>query len=153
MNNDELLQLKNQLCFTIYAVSREITRMYRPSLEEMGVTYPQYLVLLVLWEFGECTVKELGEQLYLDSGTLTPLLKRMQESNLVTRDRSKEDERVVVIRLTEKGHSLKEQSCKMPEALLKNSGLGPDEFRELLHSSQLLLERIHHTNEDVTSNK
>jgi len=153
MNNDELLQLKNQLCFTIYAVSREITRMYRPYLEEMGVTYPQYLVLLVLWEFGECTVKELGEKLYLDSGTLTPLLKRMQEANLVTRDRSKKDERVVVIRLTEKGHSLKEQSCKLPEALLKNSALGPEEFRELLHSSQLLLERIHHTNEGATSNE
>ncbi|MBW5469067.1 MarR family transcriptional regulator [Brevibacillus formosus] len=153
MNNDEFLQLKNQLCFTVYALSREITRMYRPYLEEMGVTYPQYLVLLVLWEYGERTVKELGEQLYLDSGTLTPLLKRMQESKLVTRDRSKEDERVVVIRLTEKGHSLKEQSCKLPEALLNNSRLDPKEFSELLQSSQHLLTHIHHSNEAVNSKR
>ncbi|MGK5509986.1 MarR family winged helix-turn-helix transcriptional regulator [Brevibacillus formosus] len=153
MNNNEFLQLKNQLCFTLYALSREITRMYRPYLEEMGVTYPQYLVLLALWEHGECTVKELGEQLYLDSGTLTPLLKRMQESRLVTRDRSKEDERVVVIRLTEKGHSLKEQSCKLPEVLLNNSRLDPKEFRELLDSSQHLLTRIHHSNEAVNSKR
>jgi len=148
MNTEESVKLENQLCFTIYAASREISRMYRPYLEQMGITYPQYLVLLVLWEKGACTVKELGEYLFLDSGTLTPLLKRMEEASLVTRQRSKEDERVVVIGLTEKGHSLKEQACKLPETLLQNSGLKTEEFLDFLHRAKQLLGQIHHINED-----
>jgi DNA-binding MarR family transcriptional regulator len=103
MKNDELLKLDNQLCFSIYACSREITSMYRPFLDELGITYPQYLVLLVLWEQHECTVKELGEHLYLDSGTLTPMLKRMEAADLIKRQRSHTDERKVFVHLTKKG--------------------------------------------------
>ncbi|KZE51954.1 MarR family transcriptional regulator [Brevibacillus parabrevis] len=147
MTTDEMLMLNNQLCFTIYACSREITRMYRPYLDEMGITYPQYLVLLVLWETEESTVKELGERLFLDSGTLTPLLKRMQEAELVTRTRSSQDERVVVIRLTEKGAKMKEAACKVPQALFDSSGLSADDFMRLLKESQNLLDRIHRLNE------
>ncbi|MGN7471254.1 MarR family winged helix-turn-helix transcriptional regulator [Brevibacillus sp. SAFN-007a] len=147
MTMDELLKLENQLCFTIYACSREITRMYRPYLEEMGITYPQYLVMLVLWEREACTVKELGERLFLDSGTLTPLLKRMQEAELVTRTRSSRDERVVVIRLTEKGAKLKATACQIPQTLFANSGLPFHDFTRLLQESQALLDRIHRLNE------
>ncbi|WP_134686505.1 MarR family winged helix-turn-helix transcriptional regulator [Brevibacillus migulae] len=148
MNTDESVKLENQLCFTFYAASREISRMYRPYLETMGITYPQYLVLLVLWEKAACTVKELGEHLFLDSGTLTPLLKRMEEAGLVTRQRSKEDERVVVIGLTEKGHSLREQACKLPETLLRGSGLGTEEYLDFLRRAKQLLGHIHQLNEN-----
>lgn len=147
MNIDDMLKLENQLCFTIYACSREITRMYRPYLEEMGITYPQYLVMLVLWEREECTVKELGEHLFLDSGTLTPLLKRMQDAELVTRIRSSKDERVVVVRLTEKGKALKDQACMVPQTLFTNSGLPLEDFTKLLQESKELLGRIHQQNE------
>lgn len=102
-----MLQLNEHLCFSLYACSRAISRLYRPLLEEMGITYPQYLVLLSLWESDGRTVKELGEQLDLDSGTLTPLLKRMETNELIRRVRSTEDERVVLVLLTEKGLALK----------------------------------------------
>src|SRR5579875_3340210 len=107
MDINQLLKLENQLCFTVYACSREIIRMYRPMLDKLGITYPQYLVLLVLWEMDELTVSQLGERLYLDSGTLTPLLKRMESMGLITRRRSETDERKVYIYLTEQGQDLK----------------------------------------------
>jgi DNA-binding MarR family transcriptional regulator len=103
----EILKLDNQLCFALYAATRAITKSYRQRLEPMGLTYPQYLVLLVLWEKDSVTVSEIGERLRLDSGTLTPLLKRLEVSGLIRRKRQTRDEREVAISLTAKGHGLK----------------------------------------------
>lgn len=121
----ESLKLENQLCFPIYALSRQITAIYRPYLEAIELTYPQYLVMLVLWQKETVTVKELGKLLWLDSGTLTPLLKRMEENRLLSRSRSETDERVVNILISEKGKSLKEQALAIPDAL--KSALTMDE--------------------------
>lgn len=148
MEKENLLRLDNQLCFSIYACSREICRLYRPLLEEIGLTYPQYLVMLVLWEHGECTVKELGERLYLDSGTLTPMLKRMEAAGLIERQRSRQDERVVMISLTKQGQELKERAYCVPEALLAKSGVSPEQFMQMLNQFQQLLFRIHQINEE-----
>jgi DNA-binding MarR family transcriptional regulator len=137
-----MLRLDSQLCFSIYACSREIIGLYRPLLDDLGITYPQYLVLLVLWEQKECTVKELGNRLYLDSGTLTPMLKRMENNGLVKRFRSQQDERVVLISLTEKGESLKERAYCIPEELLAKSGLTPAEMQEMLVRLQSLRKQM-----------
>ena len=112
------LQLEAQMCFPIYALSRQITAHYRPLLEELAITYPQYLVMLVLWEKKTQTVKELCEQLYLDSGTLTPLLKRLEQKKLLTRKRSETDERLVDITLTTEGQALKQKARQIPARLL-----------------------------------
>jgi DNA-binding MarR family transcriptional regulator len=126
-----MLTLGDHLCFSLYACSRAISRMYRPVLEKMGITYPQYLVLLVLWERDERTVKELGDALDLDSGTLTPLLKRMEASKLIKRERSRDDERVVTIKLTESGMSLKEEASCIPSTFLTSSGISNEEIQAL----------------------
>lgn len=110
----DYLKLENQVCFPIYALSRQITALYRPHLDKLGLTYPQYLVMMVLWEHKTKTVKELGEILFLDSGTLTPLLKRMEITGLVNRKRSESDERIVNIDITEKGIQLKKQAEDIP---------------------------------------
>ncbi|WP_274653886.1 MarR family winged helix-turn-helix transcriptional regulator [Paenibacillus humicola] len=133
---------KNYLCFSLYACSRAISRMYRPLLENMGITYPQYLVLMVLWEHGESTVKELGEALDLDSGTLTPLLKRMEANKLIVRERSKEDERVVVVKLAETGAALKEEADCIPMSLLTASGMTTEEIVRLTESINDLSEKV-----------
>lgn len=148
MDKDNLLKLDNQLCFSIYACSREICRLYRPVLDELGLTYPQYLVLLVLWEQVECSVKELGERLFLDSGTLTPMLKRMEAAGLITRQRSQADERVVRVRVTEQGQALKERAYCVPESLLAKSGVAKDELAGMLTQFRQLLARIHQSNEE-----
>ncbi|MFV0330254.1 MAG: MarR family winged helix-turn-helix transcriptional regulator [Dysgonomonas sp.] len=116
---DESLKLKNQLCFPIYALSRQITAIYRPHLEKLGLTYPQYLVLMVLWERKSVTVKHLGELLWLDSGTLTPLLKRMEANGLLIRKRSSADERVVDIIISDKGKELEKKAESIPPAIKK----------------------------------
>ncbi|MCZ8523344.1 MULTISPECIES: MarR family winged helix-turn-helix transcriptional regulator [Paenibacillus] len=141
--NRNLLQLDNQLCFAIYATSREITKLYQPFLDQIGLTYPQYLAMLVLWERLECSVKELGEALYLDSGTLTPLLKRLEASGLVTRRRSAEDERVVKIGLTEQGQALQEKAAIVPQALQQQTCLSAAELEGLLKQFKTLLQRVH----------
>ncbi|MFX3617137.1 MAG: MarR family winged helix-turn-helix transcriptional regulator [Sporolactobacillus sp.] len=128
---DQPLYLRDHLCFSLYACSRAISRMYRPLLNKLGITYPQYLVLLVLWEQKEQNVKELGEALDLDSGTLTPLLKRMETSGLLRRHRSEQDERMVTISLTEQGKTLREEASCIPQALLNESGLSVNEIQEL----------------------
>lgn len=147
MNKDELLKLDNQLCFSIYACSREIISMYRPYLDQLGITYPQYLALLVLWDVQECTVKELGERLYLDSGTLTPMLKRMEAAELIKRQRSQDDERKVIVCLTVKGKALKEEAYCIPEALLARSGVSLDEFQSMLAQFKGLLHKINQLNQ------
>ena len=113
----EQLKLENQLCFPIYAVSRLITREYQPYLEKLGVTYPQYLVLLVLWESGSLTVNEISQKLILNTNTITPLLKRMENMKLLVRRRSNEDERKVIVKLTEKGKLLQEEAVEIPKQL------------------------------------
>lgn len=114
----EFLKLENQLCFSIYATSRIITKLYRPYLNELGITYPQYLVMLVVWEKENLTLKDLGSKLYLDSGTLTPLLKRLESMGYLNRERSHEDERLLCVSITEKGKELKEKAIKVPECIL-----------------------------------
>jgi Transcriptional regulators len=108
------IRLNNQLCFPLYALSRQITGFYRPLLEKLGLTYPQYLVMMVLWEKELVSVKQLGQLLWLDSGTLTPLLKRMESNDLILRERSSEDERSVNILITEKGKVLEREAEKIP---------------------------------------
>ncbi|MED4128809.1 MULTISPECIES: MarR family winged helix-turn-helix transcriptional regulator [Shouchella] len=128
---NEILRLDNQICFPLYAVNKEMTKRYRPLLEELNVTYPQYLVLLVLWESGEMSVKELGERLFLDSGTLTPMLKRMEENEFIARNRSKGDERVVNVTLTEQGEQAREKATKIPLRFLEQTNLNEEELMQL----------------------
>lgn len=142
MPNDEFLKLDNQLCFALYACSRSLTRLYRPLLTKLGITYPQYLVLMVLWENNRQSVAELGERLLLDSGTLTPLLKRMEKNGLVCRNRSKEDERKVMVRLTKTGEALKQQAYAVPEQMFCQSGLTVEEFVRVKGDLENLLKKI-----------
>ncbi|EST13286.1 MarR family winged helix-turn-helix transcriptional regulator [Sporolactobacillus laevolacticus] len=138
----EYLNLQDHLCFSIYACSRAISRMYRPLLNKLGITYPQYLVLLVLWEKGERSIKEIGERLDLDSGTLTPLLKRMEEKQLIQRTRLKTDERVVKISLAPKGEVLHEEAACIPSALVESSGMNIEEIVELNEKIKALTKRV-----------
>ena len=117
--DDTQLQLSNQICFPLYSVSRLITKAYKPYLEQMEITYPQYLVLMVLWEKDGVCINEISEKLLLNTNTLSPLLKRMENSNLLKRNRSCEDERSVIIELTEKGKNLKKQAAPVPDKLIK----------------------------------
>ncbi|MCQ6535604.1 MarR family winged helix-turn-helix transcriptional regulator [Bacillus mycoides] len=141
------LHLDNQLCFSIYACSREVTRFYRPYLEKMGITYPQYITLLVLWEQDGLTVKEIGERLFLDSGTLTPMLKRMESLKLVQRVRSKEDERKVCIELTKQGKDLKGIACSLPTTMATNLGITEQEYHSLLIQLNTLIETMKKIND------
>ncbi len=139
---DELLKLDNQLCFALYAASRAVTQTYRPLLDELELTYPQYLVMLVLWERDGLTVNEIGDLLKLDSGTLTPLLKKMEGRGLLNRSRDKDDERRVIISLLPEGRKLKRKASKIPEMLLCRSGLSREDFSELKRNINGLIERI-----------
>ena len=141
------LLLDNQLCFKLYAASRAVIRGYRPMLDQLGLTYPQYLVMLVLWEWhvsapAQPTVKALGERLMLDSGTLTPLLKRLQQLGLVQRARARLDEREVHLGLSEDGVKLQQQALPLREALLCSSGLDLDGLVELRGQLGALLEQL-----------
>src|ERR1700736_6206207 len=112
------LLLGNQLCFAIYSTAHAFNRVYKPLLDRLGLTYPQYLVMLVLWERDDVPLRDIGEKLFLDSGTLTPLLKRLEASSLIKRTRSTEDERQVLIALTPRGRALKEEAGAVPQAIL-----------------------------------
>ena len=136
------LLLENQICFKIYTAEREITKLYRGLLEEIGVTYPQYLALLVLWEDGTVSVKELGRKLFLDSGTLTPMLKRMETNGLVERHRSVEEERSVVISLTKKGEAMKEKAACVPTRLLERLEMDGEELERLDQTLTTILGRL-----------
>lgn len=115
----EQLKLDNQLCFPVYAASRLITREYQPFLDKLGITYPQYLVLMVLWETNTIPVNDIAKKLILNTNTITPLLKRMEQQGLITRARSETDERKVLVQLTEKGKTLQEEAALIPEELVK----------------------------------
>ncbi|NBH09577.1 MarR family transcriptional regulator [Amycolatopsis sp. SID8362] len=134
---DEFL-LDEQACFALYAASRAVTDTYRPLLGELGLTYPQYLVLLVLWESDARPVKEIGEALHLDYGTLSPLLKRLEANGLVTRARLPEDERTVVVSLTEEGRSTRTRAAGVPSAIGCALGLGDSERRQLIDTLRRL---------------
>lgn len=127
----EQLRLSNQICFPLYAISKEIIRQYSPFLDELDLTYPQYLVMLVLWEFGEQSVGEIGDKLHLDSGTLTPLLKRLQSKDLIARTRSQTDERTVIITLTNQGRALEHQAVNIPNQVSDCLNLTADEVAVL----------------------
>ncbi|MDX9852544.1 MAG: MarR family transcriptional regulator [Tenuifilaceae bacterium] len=116
----EQLKLSNQLCFPVYAASRLITREYKPYLDKLGITYPQYLVLMVLWETDGLTVVEIAHKLILNTNTITPLLKRMESQGILTRTRSGADERKVIVSLTKKGKEMRIQAATIPEELVKN---------------------------------
>lgn len=128
---DDSLALDNQLCFALYAASRAMTGLYRELLEDMELTYPQYLVMLVLWERGALTVKELSRALHLDSGTLSPLLRRLEGAGLLTRQRSAADERVVEVSLTDRGGELRAEARGIPDRLLCATDLPRERVQEL----------------------
>jgi len=114
MNNFDCLKLENSLCFPLYACSKEIVRRYKPFLDELDLTYTQYITMMVMWDMKETNVKELGEKLYLDSGTLTPVLKKLEAKGYITRERSKNDERNLIICITDAGEKLKEKAVDIP---------------------------------------
>lgn len=140
MQKDSLL-LDNQLCFAIYAGTRQMTKIYKPYLDRLGLTYTQYISLLVLWEEDKITVKNLGQKLYLDSGTLTPLLKKLETMNFIERTRDKNDNRNVLITLTESGRILKNKAYEIPNKVFSHIGLSRadaislrDDLKKMLNS-------------------
>jgi DNA-binding MarR family transcriptional regulator len=142
LSSDQALQLDHQLCFALYSASLAMTKLYKPLLEEVGLTYPQYLAMLVLWEHDDVTVSELGERLHLDSGTLTPLLKRLESAELVTRLRDVQDERRVLIRLTAAGRKLKSRAARIPGCVLQATQCDVAEVLALTHQVQALRDRL-----------
>ena len=136
------LDLDDQLCFALYAASRAVTARYRPMLEEIGLTYPQYLVMMLLWEQDDQTVGQLGTRLALDSGTLSPLLKRLTAAGLVTRHRRIEDERSVSISLTAAGRALRDKALPISEAMISAIGFDQGGFDDLKKQLQLVVERV-----------
>lgn len=136
-HEDNALSLDSQLCFALYSAQLAMNKLYRGLLDELGLTYPQYLVMLVLWESDRRSVSEIGEQLFLDSATLTPLLKRLEKAELLSRRRSREDERRVDVELTERGRALHDKAASIPEAVTCASRCSPAEMaslRDQLHT-------------------
>ena len=125
------LKLENQLCFPLYACAKEIIRKYKPYLDEVDLTYTQYITMMVLWEKKELNVKELGSFLYLDSGTVTPVMKKLESKGYIMRSRSKEDERNLVIMITKEGEKLKDQALSVPASMGKCIRLEPEEAAQL----------------------
>lgn len=134
----EQLKLENQLCFPVYAASRLIIREYQPHLDALGITYPQYLVLMVLWETDSVSVNEITTRLILNTNTITPILKRMEAQGIITRERSKEDERKVIITLTDFGRQLQEQAALIPEKLTAGLVSESVDVEELLKMKEQL---------------
>ena len=138
----ECLKLSKQLCFPLYACSRETIKLYKPYLDELGLTYTQYITMMVLWEHKAMTVKALGQELFLDSGTLTPLLKKLEEKGLVTRRRSGLDERNLIVTITELGEEMKDRALHIPGEMTKCINLPPEDIRELYRMLHQLLEYV-----------
>ena len=136
VDRDLSLRLENQLCFPLYACAKEVTRKYKPFLDPLDLTYTQYIAMMVLWEKKEVRVKDLGEALYLDSGTLTPLLKRLEQKGLLTRSRNQEDERALCVRFSAEGEALKLIALSIPEGMRSCISLSDEEMqvlKKLLH--------------------
>ena len=135
----EALRLDNQLCFPLYACAKEIVRRYKPFLDEIDLTYTKYIVMMVLWEEREINVKELGSRLYLDSGTLTPVLKRLEQKGLITRQRDDKDERVLIVSITKEGDELKDKAVEIPVKMAGCVSLEPQDAAELYRLLHKLL--------------
>lgn len=144
----DLLALDNQLCFALYVCSKEIIRKYTPLLEPLGLTYTSYITLLCLWEKDNVTVKELGERLFLDSGTLTPLLKKMEAQGLVTRTRGGKDERTVYIQLTKAGAEMKEKCVTVPQQMMCQNILDMDKAAPLLKTLHQIMHNMAEKDEE-----
>jgi len=142
MENSKSLQLENQICFPLYVIAKEITGLYRPFLDEIDITYAQYLVMMVLWENDGLAVNHIGEKLFLDSGTLTPLLKRLESKGIIDRKRKKEDERVVEVFLTEAGKQLKQKACEIPGKIQNKIGVETEDLLHLKETVQKILNKI-----------
>ncbi|MDE7294852.1 MAG: MarR family transcriptional regulator [Oscillospiraceae bacterium] len=127
----DVLKLENQLCFPLYVCAKEIVRAYKPYLDELDITYTQYITMMVMWEHKELRVKDIGEHLYLDSGTLTSVLKKLEEKGFVTRKRSEKDERDLIVTITDKGTALKEKAVHVPERLGSCIELDPQKAKAL----------------------
>lgn len=138
----DCLKLENQLCFPLYACAKEIVRRYKPFLEELDLTYTQYIAMMVLWEKSEMNVRELGSYLYLDSGTLTPVLKKLESKGYVRRMRSRKDERNLVVSVTKAGYALREDAVKIPEEMAKCVNLKPEDAGELYRLLYAILEQL-----------
>ena len=132
-NRYDAVKLENQLCFPLYAAARETIKLYKPYLDKLDLTYTQYITMMVLWEKRQQTVKELGAALYLDSGTLTPLLKKLEAKGLISRTRSKDDERNLIISITPKGSAMKDEALHVPYEVAKCVTLTKDETRTVYH--------------------
>ncbi len=135
----DLLKLDNQLCFSLYVCSKEIIRKYKPLLDPYGLTYTGYIILLALWEADNINVKDLGKKLYLDSGTLTPMLKKLESQGYITRTRSSSDERNVYIQLSEKGKNLKIEALEIPKSMICNLEMDPRHAGELLQGLHYMM--------------
>jgi DNA-binding MarR family transcriptional regulator len=136
------LRLDNQICFAVYSTAHAFNRVYKPLLDRLGLTYPQYLVMLVLWERDRVSVKGIGERLYLDSGTLTPLLKRLEVAALIKRTRNTEDERQLLIALTPQGRALREKAWAVPQSILAASACSLAELSEMKNEIVALRDRL-----------
>jgi len=132
MKPEDKLKLDNQLCFAVYVASKEIIKQYKPFLDPLGLTYTQYITLLALWEKSDISVKELGQRLFLDSGTLTPLLKKLEAMNLIERVRSSDDERLIIVSLTKKGLDLKKEVIDIPDKIICSTNLNIENATKLL---------------------
>lgn len=135
----DAIKLDNQICFPLYACAKEIVRRYKPFLDELDLTYTQYIAMMVLWEEKEINVKDLGKKLYLDSGTLTPVLKRLEQKGMVARRRDQKDERILMISITAEGEALKEKAVEIPYKMKECVALDEKDARELYRILHLLL--------------
>jgi DNA-binding MarR family transcriptional regulator len=140
--DEELLTLDAQVCFALHAASRAFDALYRTELRDLGLTYPQYLTMMVLWETGDLTVKQLGERLRLDSGTLSPLVKRLETAGLVERRRGRADERSVSVHLTAQGTALRDRAAGVPRRMIDATGLPPGELTTLHRTLQALTQHL-----------
>ena len=145
----DCLKLENQLCFPLYACSKEVIRRYKPYLDELDLTYTQYLTMMVMWEKKELTVKELGEFLYLDSGTLTPVLKKLEEKGYIQRNRSKDDERNLIVSITQRGEALKDRAVQIPAKLSTCVNLESEEAQALYGLLYKMLEQMDSHNSNI----
>ncbi len=142
MDKYDALKLENQLCFPLYACAKEVVRRYKPYLDELDLTYTQYITMMVMWEKKETNVKELGESLFLDSGTLTPLLKKLETKGYITRHRSAMDERNLVVAVTEAGMDLRERAVNVPTQMGQCIKLKPEESAALYQSLHKMLDML-----------
>lgn len=140
--NYDILKLENQLCFPLYACAKEIVRRYKPYLDQIDLTYTQYITMMVLWEHHQINTKEMGQLLYLDSGTLTPLLKKLEQKGLLTRDRDLKDHRHLIVTITKKGEQLKKQAVLIPQQLADCLHISREEAIQLVTLMQQLLSHL-----------